>query len=567
MRLRARLQRSIRAAWGALVAIDLLSRATWLAPRLATTRGALNYGAAVIALLLVLRLLAMAPRRRRVWLFAVFVSVPMAIQFAVFRAYGQFVEPTDFVAFFESPRVVLFAAWSGADRLGMIAVFVVSLATAWIMPKEKRPLRVWWIGLAGATLATAFGIGATYWRASPSLAHAQPAFLSAAVGLLPRTTIRARQGRRVVVPPAPANEPLPNIVLVVGESLAASHLTLYGYERDTTPRLQKIADRGEAIVMRDAVVVGPHTRTSVPYILTGLEGPDPDGRVFGAPTILAYAKARGYHTAFVSAQEESWGSLDALFREGADIFRTGIQFAPDVDVLKGADDLVVLEKGVLPALDTLREPFFLVVHMDGSHIPYGHHSPASHKVFVPEEGVNSIRAYDNSVRVTDEFLARTFDKLHARDPNAWMFFTSDHGQALGEGGAFFNRGYQLNVVRDPLLVFLPKDTDRAPWHALSPAQVSACDVAPTILHLMKTAPAPSAPMDCANWLDGPPVARVRVVSAYTPTYVTEPTMLVVLPDGARRVYHLGQGNVTLDDGSILPIGDRPLPDRVAARLR
>ena len=173
------------------------------------------------------------------------------------------------------------------------------------------------------------------------------------------------------MPKVPATTKLPNIVLVVGESLAASHLSLYGYERDTSPRLQALQTQGQLVALRDATVMGPNTRTSVPYIFTGLEGPDPDGRVFRAPTILEYAKARGYHTAFVSAQEESWGNFDVLFHEGVDTFRTGIEFAPEVDVLKGADDLVVLEQGVLPLLRSLPEPFFVVLHMDGSHLPYG----------------------------------------------------------------------------------------------------------------------------------------------------------------------------------------------------
>ena len=357
---------------------------------------------------------------------------------------------------------------------------------------------------------------------------------------------------------------LPNVVLVVGESLAASHLTLYGYERPTSPQLQALAGADQLIAMKDAVVMGPHTRTSVPYIMTGLAGPDPNGRVFRAPTITEYAKARGYHTAFISAQEESWGDLDAMLREGADIFKTGIAFAPQVDVLKGSDDLVMLEKGVLPAITTLRDPVFLIVHMDGSHLPYREHSPPSHKVF-PEDGVNSIAAYDNTIRVTDEFLARLHASLRARDPEAWMFFTSDHGQPLGEGGAFYNHGYQSNVVRDPLFV-LPPASQRLAMHAVADAQTSACDVAPTILHLMHTAPAPNAPMDCADWLVGPPPPRVRVVSAYTPAYLLEPTMLVVLPSGQHELYDLWRGTVTGDDGVARPLSEHTLPREVAARL-
>lgn len=562
--------RSSWAAWTGLLVIDLATRATYLAPRLATLRGAANYVAASTALWIVVRLLAAVAPRLRVGLFALLIATPMAVQSAMFRGFGQFVETTDFVAFWTTPDVVLRAARGGGDRVTLVVVFALACASAWLLPRRPRALPRWGAGFATVLLAVTLVTGATYWRASPSLEHSQPAFYCALVGLMRRATAQERGARRVVIPPAlpvPGAAPLPNIVLVLGESLAASHLTLYGYERDTTPRLQALYGKGDVVVMHDAVVMGPHTRTSVPYIMTGLAGPDPQGRVFGAPNVLQYAKARGYHTAFVSAQEESWGDLDAILREGADIFKSGLAFASNVDVLKGGDDLVVLEQGVLPTLRSLPEPFFLVVHMDGSHVPYADHSPPSRKVFA-EEGTNSMGAYDNTIRVTDEYVARLFEALRARDPRGWMFFTSDHGQALGEGGAFYHRGYQSNVVRDPLLVFPPDAASRATWTELADAQVSACDLAPTILHVMGAKPSPASPMDCADLLSSPRPSRerVRVVSAYTPAFIGEPTLLVLHPDGQRALYDLRRGTVTLNDGAARPMAEHALPPEVAARL-
>jgi glucan phosphoethanolaminetransferase (alkaline phosphatase superfamily) len=549
--------------WAALVSIDLVGRAQYLLPRLVTARGAVNYALASLALWIVVRLLCVLPNRVRRVGFALVIALPMAVQWAVFRSYGQFVAPTDFAAFFESPRVVLHATGEAGDPLAAL-VFVIVVALGWSLP--RMPVLRWHAGIAAVVLAGIVALGSIYWRASPSLEHSQPAFACAVATSLRRVTVQAKGTGRVHVP-AEAGDPkkLPNIVLVVGESLAASHLTMYGYDRPTTPRLQKLSEREELFALRDAVVAGPHTRTSVPYIVTGLAGPDPGGRVLRAPTVTQYAKARGYHTAFVSAQEESWGELDAMLREGADTFRTGIEFASHVDVMKGSDDLVVLERGVLPALRTLPEPFLLVVHMDGSHLPYGHHSPASRKVFA-EDGVNSIGAYDNTIVVTDEYVASVFDALRARDPNAWMFFTSDHGQPLGESGAFYNRGYQSNVVRDPLLVF-PPPAERARAAALVEAQVSACDLTPTILHLMNATPIAEAPMDCADWFAGPPKGRYRVVSAYSPTYVNEQTMLVLGPDGQRALYDLWRSTVTLNDAVTRPRSEFPLPPEIEARLR
>jgi hypothetical protein len=73
-------------------------------------------------------------------------------------------------------------------------------------------------------------------------------------------------------------------------------------------------------------------------------------------------------------------------------------------------------------------------------------------------------------------------------------------------------------------------------------------------------------MDCVDLFELPPARRVRVVSAYTPASVNEPTILVLSHDGERALYDLERGTVTLDDGSVSPIADRPPPAEVLARL-
>src|SRR6185436_14660849 len=100
----------------------------------------------------------------------------------------------------------------------------------------------------------------------------------------------------------------------------------------------------------------------------------------------------------------------------------------------------------------------------------------------------------------------------------------------------YHRGYQTNVVRDPLLVFPPHGDERPALAAKLP--VSACDLAPTILHLMQTSEVAAAPMDCVDMFGPQPKDRTRVVSAYTPAFLAEPTMLLLLPDGRRQAFDL-----------------------------
>jgi hypothetical protein len=562
--------RSFTACLGALVAIDLVGRLSFLVPRLTTAVGLCNYAGAVAVLAVLLRLCMAVRWRPRVLLLALLVALPMSVQGAMFQAYGQFVQPADLVLFAQSPGVVLAAARAGGLGAWPWVTLLACLASIGLLPTGVRPLPPRAIALSAMALITLLVMGTAYWRVSPILEHPEAAFACSVAGLLRRTAVLSRAGDHVVVGPQPREGARPNIVLVLGESLVASHLSLYGYARDTSPRLQRLFDDRALVAFRDATVMGPSTRTSLPYILTGIEGPDAHGRVFRAPTVLDYAKARGYHTAFISAQEEGWGNFDVLFREGADTFRSGFAFAPSVDVMRGADDIDVLEQGALPAIHTLAEPFFVVLHMNGGHAPYADHSRAASKVFLPEKSANSINAYDNTVRETDEYLGRLYEGLRARDPDAWLLYTSDHGQALGDGDAFFNHGYQQNVVRDPLLVFPPAAEERR-FEAMAGAQVAACDLAPTVVHLMGAKAA--TPMDCVDWLlldavdAGFMRPRVRVVSAYTPAFVSEPTMLLVLEDGTRELFDLGRGTVDFDGSEPRKMSDVGMPPSIAARLR
>jgi arylsulfatase A-like enzyme len=60
----------------------------------------------------------------------------------------------------------------------------------------------------------------------------------------------------------------PNILILVFDAMSARHLSLYGYERDTTPNLKKFAER--AIVYHNHYSGGNFTTTGTASMLTGL---------------------------------------------------------------------------------------------------------------------------------------------------------------------------------------------------------------------------------------------------------------------------------------------------------
>jgi glucan phosphoethanolaminetransferase (alkaline phosphatase superfamily) len=558
---------------GLLVGIDALLRHSWLATQHASLRLLLNYACSLVFLACVLHALSRMLLVWRLVVAAAFVIAPLLIQYTTFSVYAQWVCSADFVALNADPRSMLSAIGAGTAALPLLirgALLCVACLPLFSRkgaappPVTSRLSQIRLTLLAAAATGLAL-VAANFWYAAPTLQH--PLLASASVVF----SIAKRALRTTAPQPKPALDyapvrlgTTPNIILVIGESLCKHRLHLYGYSKPTTPNLDEMVATGELVAMQNSVVLGPTTRVAVPYILTGLEGPDPSGRVYATPTIIEYARARGYDTASVSAQDLRWGELDNFFRQGTRLFRSGLDLDGRVNILKGIDDLTMLDAETLPMLAKLEEPFLLVVHLDGSHMPYSTHSPASIKQFLPETNENDDNAYDNSVLVTDRTLARLARALRTRSADAWMFFTSDHGQALGQGGTFFSRGYQSNIIDNPMLIF-PPERQRALLRSRASAQTSSADLAPTIYDLIGVVPTVAVDGQSLVKTDFASV-RDRVSSAYSPTLANEPMMMWIDKLGQHRLYDLERGQVTLGNGSVVPRSVAPLPANIEARL-
>src|SRR5262249_15418371 len=103
----------------------------------------------------------------------------------------------------------------------------------------------------------------------------------------------------------------PNVVLIVMDTTRADHLSLYGYRRDTTPRLRELAK--DSTIYPEAISASDITLTSHASIFTGRYASwhgafcDPASAPYGrpllpeVPTLAEILKGSGYHTVGVAA--------------------------------------------------------------------------------------------------------------------------------------------------------------------------------------------------------------------------------------------------------------------------
>lgn len=253
---------------------------------------------------------------------------------------------------------------------------------------------------------------------------------------------------------------LPEVyVLVVGETLRADNLGIYGYERNTTPCLSARADG--LVTFSDVITMSNTTHKSVPLLLTAVASQhDYDSLYTQKGIITAFAEA-GYRTAFYSNQRRNHSFIDHLGCEAQEV-----KFLKD-DVSIGDN---VLDIELLHLLDNRLDRYdggklFIVLHCYGSHFNYYDRYPREQAVFKPD-GIQSaekryrdelINSYDNTAHYADLILGRVIERLDSLHVPAAMLFTSDHGEDIYDDkrGRFLHASplptyYQLRV---PLLVW------------------------------------------------------------------------------------------------------------------
>jgi len=298
--------------------------------------------------------------------------------------------------------------------------------------------------------------------------------------------------------------PLPNVVLIVSDATRADHLSLYGYDRQTTPFLEKFAD--DAVVFDQAMSQGTHTIVSTPCLLASVY--PSTHKLVNYRNVLnpkfelisEMLKQAGYAT-FGCAANPHLGITNG-FSQGFDTYLFPMHWE-DVDAPKVFHSLF----DWLP--EAGRQPFFGFLFCIDPHTPYSPPPPydglfdpswqyepvtaGTHGEPLPEARLrNMIAQYDGEIALVDKAIEDLVTALKARAlfANTMIIYTSDHGEALYDREDDFGHGkapYE-EVVHIPLLVRFPSPLKFPPvtFAGRYDDVVSLVDVLPTIaefLHL------------------------------------------------------------------------------------
>ena len=231
--------------------------------------------------------------------------------------------------------------------------------------------------------------------------------------------------------PIPAITSSPNnglFVLVIGESQNRSHMSAYGYNRDTTPWLQSKESDTHFIRFHQPYSCFVQTVQSLSYALTNKNQYN-EMPLEKAVTLIEAAKAAGYDTYWISNQTRYgvWDSPTTVIATGCDHQIWVNQNAGNTGFTNFYDGKIVSYiSQISPQKKTL-----VIVHLIGNHRPYMLRYPSDYSLYHSND--KNVDFYDNSIRYNDAVMKQLYETLQKNEDFQAMVYCSDHGEGVDEG--------------------------------------------------------------------------------------------------------------------------------------
>ncbi|MGH7551525.1 MAG: sulfatase-like hydrolase/transferase, partial [Longimicrobiales bacterium] len=419
--------------------------------------------------------------------------------------------------------------WPRFAHMTVVCAVFVFLGSLSVLLVERR-LSFWALVLLSLGIAVQTGRLATRYRPQVMrIVRLAAAVLVACVLLMAATVeigLAAAEQRRETGQSA-AREGSPNVLFIILDTVRAISLSLYGYDRPTSPNLERLAERG--VVFERAIVPGTWTLPSHASMLTGRwphelsgwfnsrESPAP------FPTLAHVLGQHGYRTGGFVGNWYHLGRESGLsdgFNHYSDLHKSPAQIARCSALVRWLVERRQFRRmfGLYETLGRRRAPsvsstflqwvdedssrqFFAFLNYFDAHSPYLPPAPfnakfgsdvADREPIVIEElnrvagDAETIRkerdAYDSGIAYLDDRIGKLLDELEQRGllENTIIIVGADHGEEIGEHGRF-GHAYSLysETIHVPLIIVVPG----GPRGLRVPAPVSLRNIPATIADL------------------------------------------------------------------------------------
>ncbi len=284
-----------------------------------------------------------------------------------------------------------------------------------------------------------------------------------------------------------------NILIVSVDTLRADRLSVYGYDRRTSPNIDRLLDSG--VRFTEARTVEPLTAPALASMLISLPPHEHASTRNGLrvrpdiPSLPRILRRHGYRTAaFVgnwTLRKNLWEMNDHFDTYEAVLTKSrwlGVwtREARAEDLNERAVDWLSEHRS-----NEGQRPFFLWVHYVEPHSPYELQEEFLEQIGPPPPGASKSKSYryDSEIAYVDDQIGRFLKKMEEMGAldNTLIVFVSDHGESLGEHD-YWGHGRNLKEpnLRIPLGFVLAGRV--APSVEDAPALIT--DIAPTVVGLL-----------------------------------------------------------------------------------
>ncbi len=258
----------------------------------------------------------------------------------------------------------------------------------------------------------------------------------------------------------------PLIIWIIGEALTNHHCSLYGYNKNTNPLLQKKVDNGEVLLFKNVKSASTCTQESFQLMMSTYEKAQGNKAKWNECIMVPdVARAASYQTAWLSNQSKK-GMWDNVVGQYSELCDTNIFIGNKYAGMRRTN----YDEELLPVLKSmLKHPTnreLYIVHLMGCHQKFECRYPKGFARFsekdYPERPISqrsNVAAYDNAVVYNDYVVNAMFDMVKQRD--AIVIYTPDHGLDIYESRPDFaghvktNNPIGLKAAHDiPFLVFI-----------------------------------------------------------------------------------------------------------------
>ncbi|WP_410750126.1 kdo(2)-lipid A phosphoethanolamine 7''-transferase [Citrobacter sp. U14242] len=267
---------------------------------------------------------------------------------------------------------------------------------------------------------------------------------------------------------APRNIDDTYVVFIIGETTRWDHMGIFGYERNTTPRLAQ--EKNLAAFRGYSCDTATKLSLRCMFVREGGAEENPQ-RTLKEQNVFSVLSQLGFNADLYAMQSEMWFYSNTMAENIA--YREQIG-AEQRNRGKTVDDMLLIsemQQSIKPD-DTGKH--LIILHTKGSHFNYTQRYTREYAQWKPEcvnvdsgcSKAQMINSFDNSVTYVDHFITKVFDQM--RDKKAIVFYAADHGESINEREHLHGTPRKMappEQFRVPMLVWMSDKYLEDPDHA------------------------------------------------------------------------------------------------------